>query len=171
LQPKSIDDSAVERQLAGFSYLRMPAARLQLAYEVDTANFLKKLMQARGQDMNATVAMEAGRRRGQLRKAARDERVQLSPCDWPLSRTTASDVQSVQTGDMPLGGLLSGGGENWQTPKSLRAADFAATVAGSAGRFLEHHFNLDVKKGGAHLENWTSASDSSARSGKFSATC
>jgi uncharacterized protein (DUF1800 family) len=148
LQPESIDDSAVERQLARFAFLQMPAPRLQLAYEVDTANFLKKLMQARYPDMNATAAMEmGGQRPGQMRKAARDETLQLSPAELAaLTSQQRLTLQALQNGDMPLGASHQALGE-LANAKVLRAASSKRQLQEVLVDFWSNHFNLDVKKG------------------------
>lgn len=119
LNPASLDDSQLETQLAQLQWLKAPANQLTIAYESDTANFLKRL--------NQTENGEAGMAR------------QLNAREQAL-------YQRIQAADLPQRSSIMAVGE-LAANKLSRAVDSKRQLQEVLVDFWGNHFNVDIKKG------------------------
>ncbi|HEX9997032.1 MAG TPA: DUF1800 domain-containing protein [Abditibacterium sp.] len=118
LNPQTIQDSALETQLKSLGWLHESPAKLALAYETDTSNFLKKLRKAENGEMMASFLNE--------RQKATQSRIEAG--DLP-------EKSSVQA----IGELI--------TDKLARATSSEKQLQEVLVDFWSNHFNVDVKKG------------------------
>ncbi|HEX8465227.1 MAG TPA: DUF1800 domain-containing protein, partial [Abditibacterium sp.] len=117
LAPQTLDDSALETRLSSLKWLRATPAELQLAYEADTANFLRLMKRAEAGEIAAPVLTPR-----QQESLARIEAAALPP---------RASVQAL--------GELS-------TAKLARAIESKRQLQEVLADFWSNHFNVDVKK-------------------------
>ena len=118
LNPRSIDDSALETELKSLQWLRESPARLALAYETDNSNFLKKLRKAENGEMMAPV----------------------------LNERQKATLSRIEAGALPEKSSVRAVGE-LITDKLARAANSEKQLQEVLVDFWGNHFNVDVKKG------------------------
>jgi uncharacterized protein (DUF1800 family) len=144
LNPKTLDDTAVEQKLAGLKTLQMTPRQLRLAYEVDTASFIKSLMQAQPQKADGGNRNKRNMRR-QVQQG--NGRLQFSPAALqsltPQQRRT---IEMLQEENIPTGASVLAVGE-LVNAKIVRAVESKRQLQEVLVDFWSNHFNLDVKKG------------------------
>jgi uncharacterized protein (DUF1800 family) len=147
LNPQNIDDAAVEQKLSVFKSLNMTPSQLRLAYEADTAAFLKMLVQA--QQKNGEIAPNATRR-NQGRMMRRNNQVvplRFTPTDLQtLNAKQRLVAEQIQTANLPPGTSVQAVGE-LANAKIVRAVESKRQLQEVLVDFWSNHFNLDVKKG------------------------
>ncbi|PQV65513.1 putative conserved protein, DUF1800 family [Abditibacterium utsteinense] len=117
LAPQKINDSALETSLYSFAWLRETPARLMLAYESDTAGFIRRSKKAGGEIQTENLKPR------QQELLALIEAAKLPP---------RASVEAL--------GQLS-------SDKIARAIDSKRQLQEVLTDFWGNHFNLDVKKG------------------------
>ncbi|RYG71179.1 DUF1800 domain-containing protein [bacterium] len=117
LNPASIDDSALETELSQLTWLSAPPTRLALAYETDTANFLKRKKEANGE-------------MGMLQLTPRQQET----------------YERIRAANLPERSSILAVGE-LTTNKLARAIDSKRQLQEVLVDFWSNHFNVDVKKG------------------------
>jgi uncharacterized protein (DUF1800 family) len=117
LNPSTLDDSALEKQLAQLTWLTASPERLTLAYEGDTAGFLKRIKQA-----DPAMVMP------QLNARQRDTYQRIQAANLP----ERSSVLAI--------GQLSAN-------KLARAISSKRQLQEVLVDFWSNHFNVDIKKG------------------------
>lgn len=165
LHPETIDDSALEAKLSTLSMLRLPSSQLRLAYEADSAAFIRLLVQQKpsdqamnsqamnGQEMNGadkeTDAPAMSQRPGRPRNKGKtgNALISLRGLDEAgLKPPQRELLRRLQENDVRRGTSLQAVGELLNA-KIARAAESKKQLQEVLVDFWSNHFNLDVKKG------------------------
>ncbi len=128
LHPETIDDSAVEQQLAGFDILQMSAQQLSELFQNERKNALKKLK------LLATNNAEQGE------IATQNQTEQPAMQQTPHDKMTRMVEQAGQYRSVAAIGQL-------EQAKLVRAIDSQRQLQEVLVDFWGNHFNIDVKKG------------------------
>ena len=136
LHPETIDDSAVEQQVAGFDLLAMSPQQLNQIFLDERKNTLKKQKQlaaANGQDPAAQPAANGS--------ANENPNQAGSPMQAPTGNKMAAMVERAgQYRSVAAIGQL-------EQAKLVRAVDSERQLQEVLVDFWSNHFNIDVKKG------------------------
>jgi uncharacterized protein (DUF1800 family) len=137
LHPETIDDSAVEQQLAGFDLLQMSPQQLSQLFYDERKNNLKKqklLAAANGQGQSVQPAANAG-------EVANPNQVEQPPMQLSPQEKVARMVdQANQYRTVAAIGQL-------EQAKLVRAVDSERQLQEVLVDFWGNHFNIDMKKG------------------------
>ncbi|MBW3636190.1 MAG: DUF1800 domain-containing protein [Armatimonadetes bacterium] len=118
LSPQAIDDAALDRRLASLSWLRESPERLLLAYESDTAAFLRRMQKAE---------------KGEI----------AAPRLTPAQKET---VARIEAANIPERASIRALGE-LSTDKLARAIESNRQLQEVLVDFWGNHFNVDINKG------------------------
>jgi uncharacterized protein (DUF1800 family) len=128
LHPESIDDSAVEQELAGFDILQMSAQQLAQLFEDERKNNLKK--------QKLLAAANAGQ--GEIANQNQGEQPAMQMT--PQEKMAKMVDQAKQYRSVAAIGQL-------EQAKLVRAVDSQRQLQEVLVDFWGNHFNIDVKKG------------------------
>ena len=128
LHPETIDDSAVEQQLAGFDILQMSAQQLNQMFEEERKNNLKK--------QKLLAAANAGQ----------GEIAPQSPPEQPAMQLTPQEKMAKMVDQANQYRSVAAIGQLEQA-KLVRAIDSERQLQEVLVDFWGNHFNIDVKKG------------------------
>jgi len=128
LHPETIDDSAMEQQLAGFDILQMSAQQLSELFQNERKNALKK--------QKLLAANNAGQ--GEIANQNQPKQPAMQPT--PQDKMTRMVDQAKQYRSVAAIGQL-------EQAKLVRAVDSQRQLQEVLVDFWGNHFNIDVKKG------------------------
>ncbi len=131
LHPETIDDSAVEQQVAGFELLQMSPQQLSQLFQQERKNQAKK---------QKLLAAANGQGNGQADPVAAQNQVEPPPPSTPGGKMAAMVERANQYRSVAAIGQI-------EQAKLVRAVDSERQLQEVLVDFWGNHFNIDVKKG------------------------
>jgi uncharacterized protein (DUF1800 family) len=138
LNPSTLDDSDLDTQLARLEWLKASPAQLALAYETDSANFIKRMKKA---EKTGEMAMTGAAMTdpAMTTPAAEEKKPALT------ARQQATYERILAAGLPPRSSVIAVG--ELTTNKLARAIASKKQLQEVLVDFWGNHFNVDIKKG------------------------
>jgi uncharacterized protein (DUF1800 family) len=140
LHPETIDDSAVEQEVAGFELLQMSPGQLSEMFQSERKNALKKQKLLAAANQAQTEPSTANGGAGDNANQAGQPPMQLSPEDRPEDKMARMVDQANQYRSVAAITQL-------EQAKLVRAVDSERQLQEVLVDFWGNHFNIDMKKG------------------------
>lgn len=144
LRPDKIDDSAVERKLAGLQLLQSTPQQLSLMYRGDNGA-IKKFLQLQQPDSKKRAQLQAISAQNKAGGGALDPNAKPSRLDVALNERQQQTLREFQAANMKPGISIVTAGELVQA-KLVRAVQSKRQLQEVLADFWSNHFNIDMRK-------------------------